>query len=316
MAVKVSIVMPTYGHEKYIEHAIQSVLMQKVNFEYELLIGEDCSPDNTKLIVQRYEKMYPDIIKAFYRNPNTYTHPEVYEYGNSADLKLKALGDFIITLEGDDFWINPDKLQKQVEFLERNPEYIAVAHRCNVVDEDEKTLNEIYPDCEDDEYTMRHFASEIMAGQTATILYRNIYRENSHDLWFLLNDYGPGDRRLLLYLLAKGKIACFQEFWSSYRHVTSGGHSYSANYAMDPRKIYILYEALLNFVYSEGSNDEIVKYTEMIYYRWILRMYRKARIDKETFTQWGKKIVNSRRARLLYLKQYINRRILKKKVFA
>lgn len=314
--IMVSVIMPTYGHEKYISHAIESVLMQKVNFRYEILIGEDASPDNTKDIIKKYEDKYSQIIRAFYREKNTYKHPEIYKYGNSSDLKLKAKGKYIITLEGDDYWIESNKLQLQVEFLEKRKEYIAVAHNTLVVDENEEKIDMEYPECKDSEYTIRHFASEIMAGQTATILYRNFYKERNEKLWFLLEELGPGDRRLLFYLLGEGKVACIQRKMSAYRYVVSGGLSYSATYKLDPNKIYVLYKSILEYAYENYRNNKMLQYAEMIYYRWIYRMYREKRINRDVYRNWKSLIKNPVRAKYRFALQLFNRIVLKKKVFA
>ncbi|MCF6185625.1 MAG: glycosyltransferase, partial [Bacteroidales bacterium] len=113
----VSILMLTYNHEKFIAQAIESVLMQKVSFNYELIIGDDCSQDNTQKIIREYQKKHPDIIKPVLRTKN------IGANNNFVDIFKKATGKYIALLEGDDYWTDPNKLQKQVDFLEANPEY-------------------------------------------------------------------------------------------------------------------------------------------------------------------------------------------------
>jgi glycosyltransferase involved in cell wall biosynthesis len=111
--------MVTYNHEKYIKEALDSILMQKANFSYEVVIGEDCSTDNTKTIIQEYEKKYPDLIKARY-------HPEnlgSMGRNNFLDTYLRCKGKYIAMLEGDDYWVDSEKLAKQVDFLENNHDY-------------------------------------------------------------------------------------------------------------------------------------------------------------------------------------------------
>ena len=112
-----SIVCITYNHEKYIEEALDSMLMQETNFPFEIIIGEDCSPDNTKNILIEYQKKYPKIIKPIIREKN------IGALKNEEECILVSKGKYIAYLEGDDFWVDKLKLQKQVDFLENNSDY-------------------------------------------------------------------------------------------------------------------------------------------------------------------------------------------------
>lgn len=126
--ILVSVFVITYNHEKFIAKAIDSALMQKCDFNFEIVIGEDCSTDRTKEIVINYQKKYPDIIKPIFNTINI---------GPSENAKnvLKACeGDYIAMLEGDDYWTDPFKLQKQVDFLESNREYSLCCHRYYIRD--------------------------------------------------------------------------------------------------------------------------------------------------------------------------------------
>jgi glycosyltransferase involved in cell wall biosynthesis len=113
----VSVCMITYNHEFYIREAIEAVLMQKTNFPIELIIGEDCSNDNTRKIVREYEKKYPAIIVGQYPETNR----GMME--NFTTVLQSARGKYIALCEGDDYWTDPLKLQKQVDFLEENGDY-------------------------------------------------------------------------------------------------------------------------------------------------------------------------------------------------
>ena len=112
-----SVYIITYNHERYIAQAIDSVLMQKTNFEFEIVIGEDSSTDNTRDIIQSYISRYPDKIRLITSNKNVGA-------GRNAVRTLKACkGKYIASLEGDDYWITKDKLQKQVDILEQHSNY-------------------------------------------------------------------------------------------------------------------------------------------------------------------------------------------------
>lgn len=120
--VKVSVAMITYNHEAFIAQAIESVLMQQTDFEFELVIGEDCSTDSTRAIVRDYGKRYPEQIRLLLPEHNQGMIPNFVTTMNACQ------GKYIAWLEGDDFWTDPCKLQKQVDFLEHHPECVLSFH--------------------------------------------------------------------------------------------------------------------------------------------------------------------------------------------
>lgn len=109
---KVSVIMITYNHEKFIEQAIKSVLMQKTNFDFELIIGEDCSTDSTRSIVKKYYNMYPSVIRLVLPESN------VGPGKNYTSVYKACSGEYVALLEGDDYWLSEDKLQKQADYLD------------------------------------------------------------------------------------------------------------------------------------------------------------------------------------------------------
>ena len=121
--------MITYNHEKFIAQAIDSVLMQQTTFDYELVIGEDCSTDGTRAIVVDYQQRYPDRIRAFLREKNLGMHE------NAKQTLDACRGEYIAFLEGDDYWTDPLKLQKQVDYLESHSEYSMCFHNVHVIQE-------------------------------------------------------------------------------------------------------------------------------------------------------------------------------------
>lgn len=113
---KVSVAMVTYNHERLIAQAIESVLMQDVDFPVELVIGEDCSTDRTRSIVEDYARRYPNVIRALLPERNLGSQE------NSRVVVEACRGAYLALLEGDDFWTDPYKLAKQVRFLVGYPE--------------------------------------------------------------------------------------------------------------------------------------------------------------------------------------------------
>lgn len=134
----VSVCMITYNHENYIREAIEGVLKQKTDFPIELIIGEDCSTDGTRKIVVEYAKKYPNIILSLLSETN------LGMMRNFLDTMKAAKGKYIALCEGDDFWIDPYKLQKQVDFLEENQDFGLCYTRCKYYIQ-EKKINVVSP---------------------------------------------------------------------------------------------------------------------------------------------------------------------------
>lgn len=226
-----SIYVATYNHEKYIKKALDSIFAQKTKHTFEVLVGEDCSTDQTRKVLKQYEidnKKYIDNgqLKIYYRDHNMYEqNPD-----NADDLKKRCKGKYIIALEGDDFWTDCTKIEKQMSFLDNHSEYIAVSHNCKIVDENDNYVNEQYPECKQNEYTIAHYMSNILPGQLTTLMYRNIYFDPNINCSLLKKGLSPGDKLIVLVLLCYGKIYCMQECMSAYRHVTTHGDSFSAKY--------------------------------------------------------------------------------------
>jgi len=127
--MKVSVAMVTYNHEKFIAKALDSVLMQQAAFEYEIVIGEDCSTDNTRNIVTEYKRRYPDKIRLLLNEKNMGMH------GNGAQVLQACSGEYIAMLDGDDYWTSAEKLQKQVDFLDGHHDCSACFHDALIVAE-------------------------------------------------------------------------------------------------------------------------------------------------------------------------------------
>ena len=123
MDVVLSVVTITYNHALFIEKCIQGVLAQEVDFPMEYIIADDCSTDGTRAICEEYARNYPDIIRLVSSSAN------VGAVENEQRAFLAAKGKYIATCEGDDYWTDPLKLQKQVDFLESHPEYSVCFHR-------------------------------------------------------------------------------------------------------------------------------------------------------------------------------------------
>jgi len=252
----VSVFVITYNHEKYIKQALDGILMQEVDFNYEVIIGDDASTDNTTKVLKQYAEKFPDKIKLILHENNIGIHANI----NSVWKECK--GKYIASCEGDDFWVLPNKLKKQVEFLEKNKSYIATTHDFEIINEHDQI---IAPSTELKHYfTKNHFTIEeiekgFMPGQTATLVYRNIFIDNKINTKPLLTSKVIGDRKLTLFLTLYGNIYRFDEIMSYYRRVVTHGDSWSASVQGKNMNLY-------NYnIFKEIFNDfeqksEVVKY--------------------------------------------------------
>jgi glycosyltransferase involved in cell wall biosynthesis len=303
--VMLSIYVTTYNHERYIVRALDSILMQKTQYTYEVFVGEDCSTDGTRQVLKAWEQAHPGVFNIIYREQNMGGSGA----GNARDLKERCSGKYIICLEGDDFWTDPEKLEKQISFLESHPEYYAVSHRCVVVGEDSLPNGEKYPECKDSEYTLRHFASDILPGQLATVMYRNYMTDADMDRSLILHGAGPGDRNIVFSALCRGRIYCDSAVMSAYRHVTSGGSSFSANHRYRFETEELATRGRMEFARRLG-NDEAQMYAEMLYLRNLRYAKRNGYVDKNTARSCMERITHKMRSWALLLRRDINYHLL------
>lgn len=310
-----SIYIATYNHEDYIKQALDSVFMQETNYSYEVLVGEDCSTDNTREVLKQYEKNHPDLLqdgtlKILYRDHNMYRESP----NNITDLVKRCSGKYIVALEGDDFWINKDKIQKQVDFLENNPDYIAVAHDCVVVDRASSPINEIYPTCRDEEYTLKHFMSNQFPGQTTTILYRNIYTMDEVNTDILFKGLMPGDKLRNYVLLMNGKIKCMPVKMSAYRHITDGGDSWSTKYSYKFDVEYTFSQGLMDYSIEENKKDYILA-SEALMFRCLAKALHFRAIRFSEFLRYFFVVNNKWFVMVKWIKYKVYKDLLHKKIW-
>lgn len=176
MKYKVSVVVLTYYHEQFLEAALESVINQKCNFDFEVLVSDDCSKDNTLAIAHKYEMLYPNKVKVFSCKNNVGTCRNFY------DAFMRCEGKYIVSMAGDDCFCDNEKLQKQVDFLEKeeNSSYIAVATSVKEVFLDGVESKNVFPD---KKYRGKEFNySDFVTGNNYPVhglMVRNIFKEES-----------------------------------------------------------------------------------------------------------------------------------------
>ena len=204
-----------YNHEPYIRQCLEGFVMQKTNFRFEAIVHDDASTDGTAAIIKEYAEKYPNIIKPIFETENQYSKRD----GSIRRIMDEHThGKYIALCEGDDFWIDPLKLQKQVDFLETHLDYSMCFHKANVIIDSKNkiTLNtRIYGHLEEREY----MGSEILKKwsiPTASVLARsNIFRPYD-------NRFIYGDIVFFLSCAEKGKIYCLKDTMSVYRRNGGG----------------------------------------------------------------------------------------------
>lgn len=215
MDIQVSVVCVTYNHEKYIREALDSIIMQQTTFPFEILVGEDCSTDKTGDILKEYESRYPGKFTVLYREKNL--GATVNEY----DLLQMTKGKYIATLELDDVWTDPLKLQKQYDFMEMHPEYIGCAHDFSLIDKNGKELTELdnseIKDFLEKPFTLDDFLRVGFAFQTGCHFYRNIWHDGGDYTVIYKADRLIRDKTILSLLLQRAPFYILKDSMSAYR---------------------------------------------------------------------------------------------------
>lgn len=217
--VKVTVLVVTYNHEPYIRKALESVVCQKTDFEYEIIVHDDVSNDGTTEIIREYERLYRNVT-AVIEKENQYRSNGYL--GIHKALKPYIHGEYVILLEGDDLWCDENKLQKQVDFLEKHPDYIAHTH----------LVKHVFPDGTVDLHPTRNDGKdwspyEIIDWKdvfhASSLMYRSEYFLSEFDECYML----AIDFVMACHLIMNGKIGYSNDIMSIHNLYTQG--SYTAN---------------------------------------------------------------------------------------
>jgi len=222
---KVSVSLITYNHADFIEQAIESVLMQETDFEYELVIGEDDSSDGTREIVQSYAEQYPDKIRLLLNDRVNVIYIDGRPTGrwNMVNTLQHCNGQYIAWLDGDDYWTDPQKLQKQTDFLDEHSECSMCYHNTLMVYQDRKH-NPIRFNLPVGKKT--YSLKDLLKGNfihLSSVLYRNKLFSGFPD-WFCT--VAVGDWPLFIMIAQYGDIGYINEIMSIYRVWTGSIHSH------------------------------------------------------------------------------------------
>ena len=218
--VSAAIFMVTYNHEKYIRQAVKSIVSQKTNFPYQLFIGEDCSTDNTRAICLELKEKYPDKITLLLHEKNIGALKNAFQVYKACI----EYGKYTAICEGDDYWTDENKLQKQVDFLEANPDFNICCHRANVLNEKNKTFKTPKV-LKQSVFTQEDVANHNFL-QTLTEVFRNSAWKGLSEGYF---NSISGDYFVNMMLSETGKIKYMPDVMAVYRqHIAGSWHSLGA----------------------------------------------------------------------------------------
>lgn len=207
---KVSVVTISYNQEKYIQEALESFVTQKTDFAFEVIVADDGSSDKTQELIASYAKRYPDIFRPILRNKNIGIHK------NISDALNHARGDYIALCEGDDYWTDNTKLQRQADFLDKHPSYALCFHPVRVFFQNKEEEDSTFPEQGKD---LKFTTEELLRWnfiQTNSVMYRKRNYRN------LPQDVLPLDWYLHLYHAQYGKIGYIDRVMGAYRRHASG----------------------------------------------------------------------------------------------
>ena len=307
----VSVSTITYNHENYIAQTLDGLLMQETDFAFEILVNEDASTDNTARIIEEYEKKYPKIIKPLYQTENQYSKGIPM---NSTFNFPRAQGEYIAMCEGDDYWTDPLKLQKQVSFLNKNLEYSLVGCNAMVIYEEDnfrtKKLLKMFK--KDFDFSakelMTMYTSPIV---TLTAMFRNNLIEDFNKVPF--ERYWAGDKQLWMYLMQFGKGRFLAEVVGVYRKHSGG---VTASVSNSREKMIKLIKSRMNnheewnkfYNYQYNDEIELLKHKENLFLALLYVKNYKIRdaINSSKYVEL-EKVTNRKHKTIVYVLKILNK---------
>ncbi|MBQ9686050.1 MAG: glycosyltransferase family 2 protein [Oscillospiraceae bacterium] len=267
--ILVSVMCTAFNHENYIRQALDGMVNQQTDFAYEILVTDDVSTDRTADIIREYEAKYPDKIRAFYMERNLFSQGIDIYY---AVLFPNARGKYTAICEGDDYWTDPTKLQRQVDFLEAHPDYTACVHNTELLFCDGGRPSEALAACDTDR-DMEF--SDILPGMnnawhTSSLLARTDLLANPPDYYEVAIAHGFSDFPYALWLRENGKVRCLARFMSVYR-VNSGAAAWSAGVKGQYEKKIQFYSgaiAMLECFRAHVRDESLLRLTDKNIDRW------------------------------------------------
>lgn len=209
----VLVICTTYNHVNYIEKALNGFINQRTNFKFQVMVHDDASTDGTTEILKRYEKAYPDLFRMYYEEKNTYSQGKMNSIVDEI-VNHQLHGKYVAYCEGDDFWIDKNKLQIQLDYLETHPDCSMTGHNVLVLDSRDNSLTPFEGLTKEQDITIEKMLLSNKLFQTSSFVIR---RDAIKDNMDLLQDCTIGDWPLQLLASAHGYIHYFDRIMSVYR---------------------------------------------------------------------------------------------------
>lgn len=251
--IKVSVTLLSYKHARYIRQCLDSILAQKVNFRYEIIVGDDCSEDGTKEILLEYKEKYPDIFVLVLNEKNQGATRNAY---NIAKL---CRGEYVSGGESDDFWTDDHRLQKQVDFLDNHLEYVAVYSNFENVDPDGKNPYVSLLSWQvNKKYTLKDYLRYGMVLHGNTCMRRNVLPtggERYEKMRFAAPTMGDMVLRVLLY--DKGPAFCLPDIMHAHREGSAVKSSFFSNQIAKSIEYSYMFNTVVDAIetYFDGKYD-------------------------------------------------------------
>lgn len=217
--IKVTVVCITYKHERYIESCLNGIVMQQTDFPFEVIVYDDASPDKTAEIIKSFEERYPELIKPFYQKNNATSRG----YNKYHDIYPLAKGKYLAICEGDDFWTDPLKLQKQYDFMESHPDYSLCGTAAHLAREDGSFMPETFSLSGGSREISTEEIIDNWCMATASLFYRKDKRVI--DIPYI-GDCRNGDYATAVYLALNGRVYYIDEPTCAYRKMSIGSLGY------------------------------------------------------------------------------------------
>ncbi len=226
----VSICSITYNHAPYIRQCLEGFLMQQCDFDYEIIINDDCSADGTTEIIREYASKYPKIIKPIYHDENEYSKGVRGMFATY--VFPKAQGKYIALCEGDDYWTDPLKLQKQVDFLEAHPGYSMCFHNAMERWVAGDHCDKIFSNIEDKDYSGLNMYQRWIVPTASVIIIKSVLESDIYREAIFHKEFCFGDILLFLSAASIGRVRGMSALMSVYNR-----HQGGAVYSLDANKI-------------------------------------------------------------------------------
>ena len=288
--IKVSVCVVTYNHEKFVAQMLDSILMQRTTFPFEIIVGDDCSKDTTVGILKEYQTRFPEKIRLILHESNMGLNGKY----NALSTFAAAKGEYTAQLDGDDYLVSPDKLQKQVEMMDANPHYSASYHNAKVVFDDNSAPPYLVNTVRKSEINVEDLIQEdeLCYIATSSLMFRTKdFAEHPDPEWSNLSTSGDIPRNIML--ASRGPIGYIDEVMSVYRK-NRGGASFvdnheSADFLFNRIQLYSNINKQFDYKYDSTLRILLATYYYKLLFSWQFKNTYWPRLKFAVrYLSWGK----------------------------